>query len=428
MAQPPPVSAPSTSGSAALPRSRCRSAACWARPSTSCSRPSWRPCRTATGSTTSRAPSGLNFGTELEQNSFSKLVMLNTDVTHLPDRIFSMPTFTLEVDPTKQFTGLALDGRADPTGGTDHHQRRRVHAAGDPRQPRHRRSGQQLSAVHRRRSRRARRHGRQRHHHLRRRRRHDLWRRAATTGSTAATATTSSWAVPATTSSPTLGGDDNLQGGDGNDVINAGNMDRAELLGNLILGGDGKDFIITHRGHLDHVRRTGRRLHLQRQGQPAADRQRGRRLDREGHAGRRARRQLQPAPARRRARQRHLHRRRRLRRDDRRRRRRHLRRQRCPGQDGRHVRLRLGDLQERQVRRHRRPDASPSSAASARSAPASRWQSRLQPPQLDPRSLRRGRGPVRHGLHRHPARRQCRCRSRSSTTAAPPAARSPTST
>ena len=42
-----------------------------------------------------------------------------------------------------------------------------------------------------------------------------------------------------TTSSPTRGGDDNIQGGDGNDVIHAGNGI------NLVLGGFGSDFIIT---------------------------------------------------------------------------------------------------------------------------------------------------------------------------------------
>ena len=52
---------------------------------------------------------GMHFGTELEQNSFAKLVMLNTDVTHLPDAIFSTPTWILEVDPTKQYTGLGAD-------------------------------------------------------------------------------------------------------------------------------------------------------------------------------------------------------------------------------------------------------------------------------------------------------------------------------
>ena len=36
--------------------------------------------------------------------------------THLPALVFTTPAFTLEVDPTKQFTGLGADGRADPTG------------------------------------------------------------------------------------------------------------------------------------------------------------------------------------------------------------------------------------------------------------------------------------------------------------------------
>ncbi|PMZ88159.1 MULTISPECIES: peroxidase family protein [unclassified Pseudomonas] len=60
---------------------------------------------------------GLNFGAELENNSFAKLIMLNTDVTHLSNTVFLTPTFTLEVDQTTQFTGLGVDGRADPTGG-----------------------------------------------------------------------------------------------------------------------------------------------------------------------------------------------------------------------------------------------------------------------------------------------------------------------
>src|SRR5262249_16379069 len=56
-----------------------------------------------------------NFLTEFENNSFAKLVMLNTDVKHLPAAIFSTPTFTLEVDQAHQFNeGL---GSADPTGG-----------------------------------------------------------------------------------------------------------------------------------------------------------------------------------------------------------------------------------------------------------------------------------------------------------------------
>src|SRR5499433_3194625 len=62
---------------------------------------------------------GLHFGAELEANSFAQLVMANTDVTHLPADIFSAPTWILEVDPTKQHTGLGVDGRADPTVADD---------------------------------------------------------------------------------------------------------------------------------------------------------------------------------------------------------------------------------------------------------------------------------------------------------------------
>ncbi len=46
---------------------------------------------------------GLNFLTELENNSFAKLIMANTSVTHLPGDVFTSPAFTLEVDPTLQF-------------------------------------------------------------------------------------------------------------------------------------------------------------------------------------------------------------------------------------------------------------------------------------------------------------------------------------
>src|SRR5262249_17852885 len=61
--------------------------------------------------------SGLSFGNELESNSFAKLIMANTNLTHLPGLVFETPAFTLEVDQSKQFTGLGADGRADPTGG-----------------------------------------------------------------------------------------------------------------------------------------------------------------------------------------------------------------------------------------------------------------------------------------------------------------------
>jgi Ca2+-binding RTX toxin-like protein len=59
---------------------------------------------------------GLNFVNELENNSFAKLIMLNTDATHLPGDVFSTPGFILEVDQTRQFTGLGPDGHDDPDG------------------------------------------------------------------------------------------------------------------------------------------------------------------------------------------------------------------------------------------------------------------------------------------------------------------------
>ncbi|HXE87531.1 MAG TPA: peroxidase family protein, partial [Hyphomicrobiaceae bacterium] len=57
---------------------------------------------------------GLNFLTELENNTFAALIMANTDATHLPADVFSTPAFILEVDQSKQFTGLGAEGRDDP--------------------------------------------------------------------------------------------------------------------------------------------------------------------------------------------------------------------------------------------------------------------------------------------------------------------------
>ncbi|MDM0019124.1 peroxidase family protein [Variovorax saccharolyticus] len=59
---------------------------------------------------------GLNFLTELENNSFARMIMANTDATHLPGDVFSTPAFTLEVEQPAQFTGLGDDGRDDPVG------------------------------------------------------------------------------------------------------------------------------------------------------------------------------------------------------------------------------------------------------------------------------------------------------------------------
>ncbi|MBI2315499.1 MAG: heme peroxidase, partial [Betaproteobacteria bacterium] len=58
---------------------------------------------------------GLNFGVELESNSFAKLIMANTDATHLSGLVF-LTGLVLEVDQTHQFNaGL---GSADPLGAS----------------------------------------------------------------------------------------------------------------------------------------------------------------------------------------------------------------------------------------------------------------------------------------------------------------------
>ena len=107
---------------------------------------------------------GLNFLSQLENNSFAKLIMANTDTKHLPALVFTAPGMILEVDQTQQFTGLG-DGRQSRSG-----RRQPAHAAGDSR-------GDSLSALHRRRARGHGRNRRERHHHLQRRRRHALGRR-----------------------------------------------------------------------------------------------------------------------------------------------------------------------------------------------------------------------------------------------------------
>ncbi|MGF6553712.1 Ca2+-binding RTX toxin-like protein [Pseudomonas sp. S30_BP2TU TE3576] len=82
---------------------------------------------------------GLNFGTELENNSFANLVMLNSDATHLSANVFLTPAFTLETDPTRQFNQSVVAGpdgivgtlddlpaNADPFGPS-------IHPIGSPR-------------------------------------------------------------------------------------------------------------------------------------------------------------------------------------------------------------------------------------------------------------------------------------------------------
>ena len=61
---------------------------------------------------------GMNFLSELENNSFAKLIMANTDATHLPGDVFSTPGFFLEIDQTRQFNeGLGSADPVDDNGG-----------------------------------------------------------------------------------------------------------------------------------------------------------------------------------------------------------------------------------------------------------------------------------------------------------------------
>ena len=79
---------------------------------------------------------GLNFNAELENNSFAKMIMANTDATHLPGLVFSTPAFTLEVDQTKQYTGLGPGPMAPcRSEGLRQSDEGDSLAAGDSRQP-----------------------------------------------------------------------------------------------------------------------------------------------------------------------------------------------------------------------------------------------------------------------------------------------------
>ena len=223
---------------------------------------------------------GMQFGTQLEQNSFAKLVMLNTDVTHLPDAIFSTPTWILEVDPTKQHTGLGVDGRDDPSGGP-------ITIFGTELVPLVIRDNPATGGPD------------------------TNYLQYTGLDHVVLGGTAGNDIIISSEGDDTLYGDegnDRLEGGYGNDVLLGGAGD--DIIQDMggddnIQGGDGNDVIHGrqhgggrprqsdprrrrqgfhhhHRGHLDHLRWPGRRLHLQRQNQPAADRQRGRRLDRNG--------------------------------------------------------------------------------------------------------------------------------------------------
>ena len=65
---------------------------------------------------------GLNFLSQLEQNSFANMIIRNTDIgdgpgDHLPGDIFSVPNYILEVDEALQITNLDIDGVTELVGG-----------------------------------------------------------------------------------------------------------------------------------------------------------------------------------------------------------------------------------------------------------------------------------------------------------------------
>jgi Ca2+-binding RTX toxin-like protein len=204
---------------------------------------------------------GMNFGTELENNSFAKLVMLNTDATHLSNAIFSTPTWTLEVNQLAQHTGLndpgpdgiqgtaddvvgadGIAGNSDPTGG--------IVINGIEITPLVIRDNPNTAAVET--------------NYLR-----YTGEDHIVLGGTALDDTLISGDGDDTLYGDggndeleggygndtvmggagddvltDIGGDNRMEGGDGNDVIEVGNM-MAGGAGNLILGGNGKDFIVT---------------------------------------------------------------------------------------------------------------------------------------------------------------------------------------
>ncbi|HEX2103942.1 MAG TPA: peroxidase family protein [Solirubrobacteraceae bacterium] len=56
---------------------------------------------------------GLNFLTQLEENSFAELVMRTTDTNHLPHDIFSLPDFTFELGGLGSGVGIEDDAETD---------------------------------------------------------------------------------------------------------------------------------------------------------------------------------------------------------------------------------------------------------------------------------------------------------------------------
>ncbi|NOT40385.1 MAG: heme peroxidase, partial [Alphaproteobacteria bacterium] len=63
---------------------------------------------------------GMNFLTELENNTFARLIAANTDAKHLSGNVFLTPAYFLEMNQLEQFNGDPLDGglgNLDPDSG-----------------------------------------------------------------------------------------------------------------------------------------------------------------------------------------------------------------------------------------------------------------------------------------------------------------------
>ncbi|MET3441048.1 Ca2+-binding RTX toxin-like protein [Variovorax paradoxus] len=175
---------------------------------------------------------GLNFLTELENNSFARMVMANTDAEHLPGDIFTTPGYTLEVDPSRQFTGLGPDGRDDPTAegsltplvlrnnpGTEAADANYLQYSGEDHVVLGGTAGNDtiISSIGD----------------------DTLWGDEGNDRLEGGDGNDFVFGGAGDDIMTDLGGDDNMQGGDGNDAIHGGNGI------NLILGGHGNDFIVT---------------------------------------------------------------------------------------------------------------------------------------------------------------------------------------
>ena len=136
-----PASTSSTSGSAAWPKRRCRSAACSARPSTPSSKLQLENLQDGDRFYYLTRTQGQNFLNSLEQNSFAKMIMANTNLAQPgPDGIrgtaddivprhigvdsFAAYDFVLEVNAANQADYNGAAPGVDPDGQRPDHSRR----------------------------------------------------------------------------------------------------------------------------------------------------------------------------------------------------------------------------------------------------------------------------------------------------------------